>query len=144
MPNIRDVLAGKGQRVHHVDPNASVLEALKIMAQHNVGALVVLDDGKLVGIVSERDYARKIVLKGRTSPATPVKDIMSTHVACATLEQSVEVCLALMTAKAVRHLPILEHKRLVGIVSIGDLVKSVIADQKFTIEQLEHYMHGGR
>ncbi len=144
MPTIRHVLSGKGREVRHIHPDASVLDALKLMAERNIGALVVLDDETLVGIISERDYARKIVLKGKTSLGTPVRDIMSTRVVCATLDQSVEECLAVMTAKAVRHLPILEHKRLVGIVSIGDLVKCVIADQKFTIEQLEHYVQGGR
>lgn len=144
MPTIRHVLSGKGREVCHIHPDASVLDALKLMAERNIGALVVLDDETLVGIVSERDYARKIVLKGKTSPGTPVRDIMSTRVVCATLDQSVDECLAVMTAKAVRHLPVLDHKKLVGIVSIGDLVKCVIADQKFTIEQLEHYVQGGR
>lgn len=144
MPTVRHVLDGKGRDLHHIRPDASVLEALKIMAEHNVGALVVLDNGALVGLITERDYARKIVLKGKTSPGTLVREIMSARVVCATLDQSVEECLAVMTAKAVRHLPVLEQKKLVGIVSIGDLVKSVIADQKFTIEQLEHYMQGGR
>ena len=144
MATIRQVLVNKGREVHQIHPDASVLDALKVMAEHNIGALIVLDDGKLVGIISERDYARKIMLKGKTSPGTRVRDIMSTHVICATLDQSVEEGLAVMTAKAARYLPILEEKRVVGIVSIGDLVKCVIADQKFTIEQLEHYMQGDR
>jgi CBS domain-containing protein len=144
MSTVRHVLNGKGRGVHHIRPDASVRDALAMMAELNVGALVVLDGEDLVGIVTERDYARKIALKGRTSPTTLVREIMSTRVICARLDQSVEECMAIMTAKTVRHLPVLEHKKLVGIVSIGDMVKCIIADQKFTIEQLEHYFQGGR
>jgi CBS domain-containing protein len=137
------VLGAKGRSLYSIRPDDSVFDALQKMADHNVGALVVLDEDKLVGIVSERDYARKIVLKGRTSLATQVRDIMSTKVICARLEHTVEECMAIMTARAVRHLPVLDHKKVVGMVSIGDLVKAIISDQKFVIEQLEHYMHGG-
>lgn len=144
MPTVRHVLAEKGRDVHHIRPDDSVLDALRIMAEHDIGALVVLDDGNLVGIVTERDYARKIMLKGRTSPGTLVREIMSTRVICARLDQAVEECMAVMTAKAVRHLPVVEVEKLVGIVSIGDMVKCIIADQKFIIEQLEHYIQGGR
>ena len=144
MPTVRHVLDHKGFDVHHIHPDASVLDALRIMADYNIGALVVLDHDALVGIVTERDYARKIVLKGRTSPGTPVREIMSARVICARLDQTVEECMAVMTAKAVRHLPVLEHEKLIGIVSIGDMVKSIIADQQFTIEQLERYIQGGR
>src|SRR5512147_1918502 len=125
-------------------PIASVFDALKMMAENNIGSLVVLEDGKLVGIITERHYAREIVLKGRTSPGTLVRDIMSTKVIYARPDQSVEECMAVMTARAVRHLQVLEGARLVGIVSIGDMVKSVIDDQKFIIEQLEHFIHGDR
>ncbi len=144
MPTVRHVLDGKGRDVHHIHPDASVLDAIRIMAEQHIGALVVLDAGQLVGIVTERDYARKIVLKGRTSPKTPVREIMSARVICARLDQTVEECMAVMTAKAVRHLPVVEHEKLVGMVSIGDMVKSIIADQRFTIEQLEHYIQGCR
>jgi CBS domain-containing protein len=144
MPTVRHVLAQKGRDVHQIHPDASVLDALRIMAKFDIGSLVVLEDGNLVGIVTERDYARKIVLKGRTSPATRVREIMSARVICARLDQAVEECMAVMTAKAVRHLPVLENNDVVGIVSIGDMVKSIIADQKFMIEQLEHYIQGGR
>ena len=140
----RDVLNRKGHDVYYVDPDASVLAALEIMAEHDIGALVVLDDGDLVGIITERDYTQKIVLKGRTSPTTAVREIMSTRVICARPLQTGEECMALMTAKAVRHLPVLEDKKIIGLVSIGDMVKSFIADQKFIIEQLEHYIQGGR
>ena len=144
MTIVKHVLDKKGHDVHFIQPDASVFDALKVMAEENIGSLVVLEDGKLVGIITERHYAREIVLKGRTSPGTLVRDIMSTKVVCARPDQSVEECMAVMTAKAVRHLPVLEGGRLVGIVSIGDMVNSVIGDQKFIIEQLEHFIHGDR
>lgn len=144
MATVRDVLDQKGRGVYHIHPDASVLAALEMMAEHQIGALVVLDGGNLTGIITERDYARKIVLKGRTSPRTLVREIMATTVICTRLDQTVEECMAIMTAKAVRHLPVLEDTTIIGLVSIGDLVKSVIADQKFIIEQLEHYIKGGR
>ena len=145
MATVKHVLLRKGHKVYKVHPDAPVIEALRLMAEHNVGALVVSDDAAhLVGIVTERDYARKIILKGRTSPETPVREIMSTTVICARPDQTVEECMGIMTSKAVRHLPVLEHKKLVGLVSIGDLVKSVIDDKQFIIEQLEHYIQGDR
>ena len=144
MTTVKHVLDKKGNDVHFIHPDASVFDALKLMAENDIGALVVLEDDKLVGIITERHYAREIVLKGKTSPGTLVRDIMSTKVVCVRPDQSVEECMAIMTARAVRHLPVLEHGRLVGIVSIGDMVKSVIGDQKFVIEQLEHYIHGDR
>jgi CBS domain-containing protein len=121
-----------------------VFDALKMMAENNIGSLVVQENGRLVGIITERLYAREIILKGRTSPGTFVREIMSTRVIYARPDQSVQECMALMTARGVRHLPVLEEQRLVGIVSIGDMVQSVIGDQKFIIEQLEHYIHGDR
>lgn len=144
MATVHHVLVRKGRHVHQIHPDAPVLEALRIMAEHNIGALVVSEGSHLAGIITERDYARKIILKGRTSPETPVRDIMSKTVICARLDQSVEECMAVMTARAVRHLPVLEHKQVIGIVSIGDLVKSIIDDKQFTIEQLEHYIQGDR
>jgi CBS domain-containing protein len=144
MTIVKHVLDEKGHDVHVIHPDASVFDALKMMAESNIGSLVVLEDGKLVGIITERHYAREIVLKGRTSPGTLVRDIMSTKVIYARPDQSVEECMAVMTAKAVRHLPVLERGQLVGIVSIGDMVKSVISDQKFIIEQLEHFIQGDR
>ncbi len=142
MTTIKQVLEKKGRQVHSIGPDASVFDALKVMAQHDIGSLVVLEGDRLVGIITERHYAREIVLKGKTSPATRVRDIMSTRVVYARPEQSVEACMAVMTARAVRHLPVLDQDRVVGIVSIGDMVKSVIAEQKFIIDQLEHYIHG--
>jgi CBS domain-containing protein len=144
MTTVKHVLDQKGHHVHFIHPDASVFDALKMMAENNIGSLVVLEGGKLVGVITERHYAREIVLKGRTSPGTLVRDIMSTKVIYARPDQSVEECMAVMTARAVRHLPVLEGARLVGIVSIGDMVKSVIDDQKFIIEQLEHFIHGDR
>ncbi|WP_045836406.1 CBS domain-containing protein [Hyphomicrobium sp. 99] len=144
MATVRDVLDQKGCGVYHIHPDASVLVALEMMAKHQIGALVVIEGGILAGIITERDYARKVVLKGRTSPRTLVREIMSTTVICTRLDQTVEECMAIMTAKAVRHLPVLEHTKVIGLVSIGDLVKNVIADQKFIIEQLEHYIKGDR
>lgn len=142
MTTIKHVLDKKGHDVHFIHPDASVFDALKLMAENDIGSLVVLEDDKLVGIITERHYAREIVLKGKTSPGTLVRDIMSKKVICTRPEQAVEECMAVMTERAVRHLPVLEHGRLVGIVSIGDMVNSVIGDQKFIIEQLEHYIHG--
>jgi len=144
MMTIKHVLEQKGCDVRAVHPDATVFDALNLMAQHNVGSLAVLENGALVGLITERHYAREIVLKGRTSPGTRVRDVMSTKVVFARPDQTVEECMAIMTAKAVRHLPVLEDGRLVGLVSIGDMVKSVIGDQQFTIEQLERYIHGHR
>jgi CBS domain-containing protein len=144
MTTVKHVLDKKGRDVHSIHPDASVFDALKRMAENDIGSLVVLEGDELVGIITERHYSREIALKGRTSPATLVRDIMSTRVVFARPEQSVEECMAVMTARAVRHLPVLEHKRVVGIVSIGDLVKSMIDDQKFIIEELEHFIHGDR
>jgi len=130
------------REVLSIGPDNSVLDAIRIMADHNVGSLVVLDDETLVGIVTERHYARNVFLEGRSSPKTTVAEIMSRRVVCARPEQTVEQCMAVMTDRAVRHLPVLDSKRVVGIVSIGDLVKNIISNQKFTISQLEHYISG--
>ena len=140
MKTVRDILTVKGRNVWCVDTGATVFEALGRMAEKEVGALVVMDDQTLVGIISERDYARKVVLLGRTSPNTLVKEIMTSHVAYTHLEQSVEECMAIMTDKRIRHLPVIDDGKLVGIISIGDLVKAIITDQKFIIEQLERYI----
>lgn len=142
MTTVKQVLDQKGREVHAIAPEASVFEALAVMDAYDIGALIVMDGTRLAGIISERDYARKIVLKGKTSPETKVRDIMSTEVVCARPDQTVEACMAVMTSRNVRHLPVLAHKRVVGLVSIGDMVRSVIDDQKFVIEQLEHYIHG--
>jgi CBS domain-containing protein len=124
-----------------VGPDDTVLTALTLLAQFDIGALLVLERGRLVGIFSERDYARKIVLKGKTSKDTPIREIMSEKVSCVTLDQTVEECMALMTDKHVRHLPVLgANQEVIGVLSIGDLVKETISEQKFTIEQLVSYI----
>ncbi len=142
MKKVRDILDHKGRNVWSIGPEASVFDALKLMAEKDIGALVVLDGGNLVGIISERDYARKIVLLGRASPTTQVKEIMTTDVVCVDPERNVDECMALVTEKRVRHLPVLENGKLIGLISIGDLVKSIITEQQFIIEQLERYITG--
>ena len=144
MTTVRQLLDQKGGNVWSIRPDATVLDAVAKMAEKDIGALVVMEGDELVGIITERHYARNVVLKGKTSPATPVRDIMERHVVIAWPEQSVEQCMALMTEKRERHLPVLEGGRLIGIVSIGDLVKSTIGDQKFLIDQLEYYIRGER
>ena len=140
MAKVKDILALKGPSVWSVEPSASVSDAMKLMAEKGIGALMVIDGEKLVGILSERDYARKVILQGRASRTTQVREIMTSHVLYAEPEQNIEECMALMTDKRVRHLPVYEEGRLVGVISIGDLVKSIITEQKFIIEQLERYI----
>lgn len=142
MTTIQQVLDKKGHEVLSVGPDNSVFDAIKTMADKDVGSVVVIEDGKPVGIFTERHYARKVFLEGRASPTTRVGDIMETRVACAWPEQTVDECMAVMTEKRIRHLPVLHHKKLVGLISIGDLVKSKIADQEFAIEQLVDYVRG--
>ena len=142
MATIRQLLATKGDEVWSVGPDASVFEAIEIMAAKGIGALVVLEDDRLVGMISERDYARKVVLKERESKRTRVGEIMTKEVLYARPDHTVEECLALMTEKRIRHLPVMDGEKLMGMVSIGDLVKSVIAEQQHVIEQLEHYISG--
>ena len=142
MASIRQLLDSKGHEVWTIDPDESVFQAIERMADKQIGALVVMRDDELVGIVSERDYARKVILKNRSSRQTPVRDIMTSKVYCARPGHSVEECMALMSEKRVRHLPVLDGDRVDGMISIGDLVKSIIAQQRFVIEQLENYIHG--
>jgi CBS domain-containing protein len=145
MTAVADILKSKADpTVHAVRPDDSVFEALQRMADKGVGALLVMDGEAIVGIVTERDYARKIALKGRTSVLTLVRDVMTTSVLFVKPEQTSEDCMALMTNNRVRHLPVVEDGKLLGLISIGDLVKEIISEQKFTIEQLEHYITGQR
>lgn len=142
METVQQLLDEKGHEVWSVHPDDSVFDAVKKMADNNIGSLVVLVDDQIVGIITERHYARHVILEGKTSPETSVRDIMATSVVCARTDQTISECMAVMTEKRVRHLPVVDQKRLVGLVSIGDLVKSIIADQEFTIEQLIHYIQG--
>lgn len=139
---VRHLLEQKDRNVWTIRPDATVFDALAKMAEKDIGSLVVMDGEKLVGIVTERHYSRNVILKGKKSPTTVVSDIMERDVTHVRPEQSVELCMALMTEKRVRHLPVLEGQKVVGIVSIGDLLKSMISKQKFVIDELEHYIHG--
>jgi len=140
MKLVKNILDSKGNEIWHIAPDDSVFDAIKIMAEKGVGALLVMNDANLVGIVSERDYARKVILKGRSSKKTPVKDIMTTEVIYTQPEQTVEECMLVMTENRIRHLPVMQDEKIVGVLSIGDLVKAIIDEQHFTIKQLEMYI----
>lgn len=144
MDSVRALLEVKGAAVFSVTPDLPVIDALRVMADHNVGALIVLSGGDIAGIFSERDYARKVALRGRSEGTTTVNDVMTRDVFTVTTEHSVEACMALMTAKHIRHLPVVESGRLIGMISIGDVVKSVIAEREQTIQQLTNYITGSR
>ena len=139
---VRHLLEQKGWNVWTIRPDSTVFDALAKMAEKDIGSLVVMDGEKLVGIVTERHYSRNVILKGKKSPTTVVSDIMERDVIHVRPEQSVELCMALMTERRVRHLPVLDGQKVVGIVSIGDLLKSIISKQKFIIDELEHCIHG--
>jgi CBS domain-containing protein len=143
MATIRQLLLDKGNKVHSIGPEDTVYDAIRKMADESIGSLIVMDGGKIVGIITERDYARNVVLKGRASPATRVRDIMEPRVLYAKPDQSVEECMAIMTDKRVRHLPVIEQEKAIGVISIGDLVKNIISHQKFIIDQFEHFIRGG-
>lgn len=142
MTSIRQLLDKKGSDIWSTTPDASVYDALLLLAEKNVGALLVLQEGELVGIISERDYARKVALRGKASVETPVREIMTEKVVTVSPQHTVEEAMALMTDKRIRHLPVVEEGQLVGIISIGDLVKSIIAKQEVMINQLENYISG--
>ena len=141
MKTVKEILQAKAQKLLSIAPDASVLDALRLMAEKEVGALVVLEGERLAGIFSERDYARKVILHGKSSKDTSVREIMTSKVVYVRPEQSVEECMALMTDKRIRHLPVLQENRVIGVISIGDVVKEVISEQRFVIEQLEQYIH---
>ena len=143
MKTVRDLLKQKGREVWSVAPNSTVYDALQLMADKNIGALLVIDSGRPVGIFSERDYARQVILKGKASKDTPVRDVMTSRVVFVRPEQSIEECMALMTDKRFRHLPVLEEGQLAGLLSIGDVVKAVISEKDFLIEQLANYISSG-
>lgn len=144
MYSVKQILLSKGNQVWSIDPDSTVYEALQHMAEKDIGALLVLKSGKLVGIFSERDYARKVILRGRSSKDTRVGEIMTEKVIYVRPSQTTEECMALMTEKHIRHLPVMENNTLVGVISIGDVVKAIISKQEFVIEQLEHYITGER
>jgi len=140
MKTVKQLLEGKKTGVLSISPDALVVDALRTMAEHDVGALVVVQGEKLVGIISERDYARKVVLQGRTARDTYVREIMTEKVVFMKLSHTVDECMAVCTNKRIRHLPVMEGNRVVGVISIGDLVKETISEQQYIIEQLEHYI----
>ena len=140
MKTVKQLVDEKPHKLLSIAPSMSVFEALQKMAEFDVGALVILDEGRLVGIFSERDYARKLILHGKSSRETRIEEIMTTRVVCIGPDRSAEECMALMTDKRVRHLPVLEDKKVVAVISIGDVVREMIDDQKHTIEQLEQYI----
>jgi CBS domain-containing protein len=142
MYTVRDMLGKKGSTVRSVAPQDSVLHALEVMAEHDIGGVVVLDGERLAGILTERDYARRVVLLGRASRNLPVSEIMTSHVCCVSPDRTTEECMALMTDKHIRHLPVLDHKVVIGIISIGDVVKATIAEKEFEIAQLQSYISG--
>lgn len=141
-PTVQQLLNAKGRHLWSVSPDDTVYSAISLMAEKDVGALPVVEEDVLVGIVTERHYARDIALKGKRSPQTPVRDIMEEALVCTESRQTIERCMRLMTEHRVRHLPVMDGGKLLGIVSIGDIVKSIINDQRFVIEQLEGYIHG--
>ncbi len=140
MKTVKEILDAKGRDVWSIDRNACVFDAIQLMAEKRVGALVVTEGAQMVGIISERDYTRKVILKGRTSRETSIGEIMTTEVISVHPDQTIKDCMALMTEKRIRHLPVLEGKQVAGMLSIGDLVKAIIADQQFVIEQLQGYI----
>lgn len=140
MKKIKELLQSKGGDIWSVAPDTSVLDAIKMMAEKGIGAVMVLENGKPVGIISERDYARKVILMGRSSQDTRVSEIMSSPLIYTDVDQTVEDCMSLMTDHRIRHLPVLDKEELVGVISIGDLVKTIIDEQKFMIKQLETYI----
>jgi CBS domain-containing protein len=142
MKTVEDILKEKGREVWVISPHATILEALRLMAEKDVGALVVVEDDQIVGIISERDYARKIALRGKSSVNTPIKEIMTDKVYYVSPKTTVQECLALITQQSIRHLPVLENGKLVGLISIGDVVKSIIDEQETTITQLSDYITG--
>jgi CBS domain-containing protein len=142
MTTVQQILETKGHDVYSVRPDDTVLHALQLMVKMDVGAVVVMDGDVLVGIFTERDYSRKVFLAGRSSPKTPIRDVMETGVDFVEPDQTAEVCMELMTKKRVRHLPVLSDGRLVGIISIGDLMKSIIDERQFNIDQLVQYVQG--
>jgi CBS domain-containing protein len=143
MKTVRDLLAGKSRDVWSIGPDQTVYDAIALMSERGIGAVLVLDGAELVGILSERDYARRVILKGKASRETKVREIMTTNLIHVTHEQTIEDCMAIMTTSRIRHLPVLDEGKLAGILSIGDIVKTMISDKQAQIEQLEDYIKTG-
>ncbi len=141
MKTVQQLLDSKRHRLVSVSPDSTVLDALKLMAEKEIGAVLVIEGELLAGIFSERDYARKVVLHGKSSKDTPVREIMTDEVVCVRPEQTIEDCMGLMTDKRIRHLPVFDSKNVVGVISIGDVVKEMLSEQEFVIKQLESYIH---
>lgn len=142
MKLVKHILEKKGNEIYSVSPDDTMYDALALMAEKGIGALLVLNEGKLVGIVSERDYARKVILKGKTSKETKVSEIMTDTVICVSPDSAVEECMAVMIEKKIRHIPVEEDNKLVGLISIGDVVKAIIAEKRYEIDQLISYIQG--
>lgn len=143
MTTVRQLLDYKGHEVIGLAPNDSVYDAIELMADRGVGALMILEHKKLVGVISERDYARKVILQGKSSKKTRIRDIMTTHLICVAPDNSVDDCMSLMTEKRMRHLPVIEDGEIIGVISIGDIVRVLLEEKEFTIQQLEHYICSG-
>jgi CBS domain-containing protein len=143
MKTVQQLLENKGPEIWSIDPDATVYEALKLMAEKNVGALLVMKGDQLAGIISERDYARKVILQDKSSMTVPVREIMTNRVFCVNPDTSMDECMALMTEKHIRHLPVLADDAVAGVVSIGDVVKAIISEREYIIEQLESYIMAG-
>ena len=142
MRTVRDILRTKGHKVYSISPEATVYEALKLMAKKNVGSILVFEEKKLVGMISERDYSRKTILQGRLSKETAVNEIMTTAMVTVHPDDDIEECMELFTDKHIRHLPVIEKNKVIGVVSIGDIVKSIIDYKDFIIEEMENYIKG--
>ncbi len=139
---VRNILQSKGSKVYHITPDSTVYEAIKLMSEKKIGALLVMEEDELCGIISERDYRDKVILKGRTSKTTAVKEIMTSNVYWVSPDESIKKCMALMTEKKIRHLPVLEHEEVIGVISIGDIIKQIISEQKVEIDHLKNYITG--
>ena len=142
MGKVRNILHNKGNAVYSVEPDTMVYRAIELMCEKNIGGLLIVENGKLVGIFTERDYARKLILKGKSSKDTPIKDLMTSNLVTVSPDTSIDDCMRVMTGRKIRHLPVLENGNLVGVISIGDVVHYVIEEQKSIIEHLEHYITG--
>lgn len=142
MGKVRNILEEKGNQVFSVEPSVTVYKALELMMEKNIGGLLITENGKLAGIFTERDYARKLVLRGKSSKETPIKEMMTPNPFTVTPDTGIEDCMQLMTEKKIRHLPVVENEALVGVISIGDVVRFIIEEQRYIIEHLEHYITG--